>query len=74
MEVVGEQTDAFSIARRLRIRCGRGEGWALAGNERPQKVIVEHTSINPNKAVHIGHLRNVVRETRWYDRRARRAT
>ena len=22
------------------------------------KVIVEHTSINPNKAAHIGHLRN----------------
>jgi arginyl-tRNA synthetase len=25
---------------------------------RSQKVIVEHTSINPNKAAHIGHLRN----------------
>ncbi len=25
---------------------------------RPGKVIVEHTSINPNKAAHIGHLRN----------------
>jgi arginyl-tRNA synthetase len=25
---------------------------------RPEKVIVEHTSINPNKAAHIGHLRN----------------
>ncbi len=24
------------------------------------KVIVEHTSINPNKAAHIGHLRNAV--------------
>ena len=26
----------------------------------PHKVIVEHTSINPNKAAHIGHLRNAV--------------
>jgi arginyl-tRNA synthetase len=26
----------------------------------PEKVIVEHTSINPNKAAHIGHLRNAV--------------
>jgi arginyl-tRNA synthetase len=26
----------------------------------PRKVIVEHTSINPNKAAHIGHLRNAV--------------
>jgi arginyl-tRNA synthetase len=25
---------------------------------RPEKVIVEHTSINPNKSAHIGHLRN----------------
>jgi arginyl-tRNA synthetase len=34
---------------------------ALAGREvpkRPGHVIVEHTSINPNKAAHIGHLRN----------------
>ncbi len=28
--------------------------------EARQKVIVEHTSINPNKAAHIGHLRNAV--------------
>ena len=31
----------------------------LAGNV-PRRVIVEHTSINPNKAAHIGHLRNAV--------------
>ena len=30
---------------------------ALTG---PPKVIVEHTNINPNKAAHIGHLRNSV--------------
>jgi arginyl-tRNA synthetase len=24
----------------------------------PEKVVVEHTSVNPNKAAHIGHLRN----------------
>ena len=28
--------------------------------ERPGKIIVEHTNINPNKAAHIGHLRNAV--------------
>ncbi len=28
--------------------------------EHPGKVLVEHTSINPNKAAHIGHLRNSV--------------
>jgi arginyl-tRNA synthetase len=31
-----------------------------APTARPGKVIVEHTNINPNKAAHIGHLRNAV--------------
>jgi arginyl-tRNA synthetase len=32
----------------------------LAPSARPGKVVVEHTNINPNKAAHIGHLRNSV--------------
>ena len=28
--------------------------------EKSKKIIVEHTSINPNKAAHIGHVRNAV--------------
>ncbi len=32
----------------------------LPGTPRAGKVIVEHTNINPNKAAHIGHLRNAV--------------
>ncbi|HYA63485.1 MAG TPA: arginine--tRNA ligase [Candidatus Sulfotelmatobacter sp.] len=32
----------------------------LPGAAPTPKVIVEHTSINPNKAAHIGHLRNAV--------------
>ena len=36
----------------------------LAGTDEPavdaSKAIVEHTNINPNKAAHIGHLRNAV--------------
>jgi arginyl-tRNA synthetase len=35
-----------------------GERRAL--EQRAPKVIVEHTSVNPNKAAHIGHLRNAV--------------
>jgi arginyl-tRNA synthetase len=35
----------------------RGETAAAAG---AQKILVEHTSINPNKAAHIGHLRNAI--------------
>jgi arginyl-tRNA synthetase len=30
------------------------------GMHKPGKIIVEHTSINPNKAAHIGHVRNAV--------------
>ena len=33
-----------------------GEGAADVGG----KILVEHTSINPNKAAHIGHLRNAI--------------
>jgi len=39
---------------------------ALAADQKPSshipagKILVEHTSINPNKAAHIGHLRNAV--------------
>jgi arginyl-tRNA synthetase len=32
----------------------------IVGSNVPRRVIVEHTSINPNKAAHIGHLRNAV--------------
>ncbi len=32
----------------------------LPAPRRPGRVIVEHTSINPNKAAHIGHLRNAI--------------
>ena len=35
-------------------RGGAGSSAARAG----EKVIVEHTAINPNKAAHVGHLRN----------------
>ena len=31
-----------------------------AADATQQKIIVEHTSINPNKAAHIGHVRNAV--------------
>jgi len=37
---------------------GSGERQSPSSNQ--QKIIVEHTSINPNKAAHIGHVRNAV--------------
>jgi arginyl-tRNA synthetase len=39
---------------------GRLLGDEPAAAARPGKLIVEHTNINPNKAAHIGHLRNAV--------------
>jgi len=33
---------------------------ALPTREAAQKILVEHTSINPNKAAHVGHLRNAI--------------
>ncbi len=33
---------------------------AVRSAARPGKIIVEHTNINPNKAAHVGHLRNAV--------------
>jgi arginyl-tRNA synthetase len=51
----------------LNIRLDRGyygaallEESAPASVDRAEKIIVEHTNINPNKAAHIGHLRNAI--------------
>ena len=33
-------------------------GYAVSGTGR--RIIIEHTSVNPNKALHVGHIRNVV--------------
>jgi arginyl-tRNA synthetase len=38
---------------------GKGQKAVAAGGKKG-KIIVEHTSINPNKAAHIGHVRNAV--------------
>lgn len=39
---------------------GAAEAGASGGARKSGKVIVEHTNINPNKAAHIGHLRNAI--------------
>jgi arginyl-tRNA synthetase len=51
----------------INVRLDRGAyGYAVlhgankTGERVPGKIIVEHTNINPNKAAHIGHLRNAV--------------
>ena len=51
----------------LNVRIDRGYmAAALAADQKPKsdvppgKILVEHSSINPNKAAHIGHLRNAI--------------
>ncbi|HXM66534.1 MAG TPA: arginine--tRNA ligase [Candidatus Acidoferrum sp.] len=51
----------------LNVKIDRGlMATALASDKKPPervaegKILVEHTSINPNKAAHIGHLRNAI--------------
>jgi arginyl-tRNA synthetase len=41
-------------------RDAQREASGAAAAQRAGKIIVEHTSINPNKAAHIGHVRNAV--------------
>ena len=45
---------ALDLARSVAMK-GFGR---ISGPENTGKIIVEHTNINPNKAAHIGHLRN----------------
>jgi len=37
-----------------------GERFGCSNVGRSRKVLVEHTNVNPNKAMHIGHLRNAI--------------
>jgi len=50
----------FDRAAFFRAACERAGREAVEAQADAPKVIVEHTSINPNKAAHIGHLRNAV--------------
>jgi arginyl-tRNA synthetase len=54
MEVAGAGYINFYLDRAAAVRGSRLKGYP----ENVGKVIVEHTNINPNKAAHIGHLRN----------------
>jgi len=54
MEVAGAGYINFFLDRAAAARGSRLRGFPVDGG----KVVVEHTNINPNKAAHIGHLRN----------------
>jgi arginyl-tRNA synthetase len=54
MEVAGAGYINFFLDRAAAVRSSRLRSFPLESG----KIIVEHTNINPNKAAHIGHLRN----------------
>jgi arginyl-tRNA synthetase len=57
----GQRGDAENSERRRREGQGKAtEQKADSQDWLSHKIIVEHTSINPNKAAHIGHVRNAV--------------
>jgi len=65
--VEGFKSFEIAGAGYINARLDRGEfAAALAADAKPTwevpsgKVLVEHSSINPNKAAHIGHLRNAI--------------
>lgn len=51
--------DAVALARETIESALRG-GYCTADVGGGRRVTVEHTSVNPNKALHIGHMRNVI--------------
>ncbi|MGA2964858.1 MAG: arginine--tRNA ligase, partial [Terriglobales bacterium] len=65
--IPGFEKFEVAAAGYINVRVNRAElAVALAADECPEadvpagKVLVEHSSINPNKAAHIGHLRNAI--------------
>jgi arginyl-tRNA synthetase len=65
-EVQGIEKFEVAGAGYINVRIGRGafaQGLVAEKSRQKgsgQKVLVEHTSINPNKAAHVGHLRNAI--------------
>jgi arginyl-tRNA synthetase len=59
-EVAGAGYINARIKREEAARLLLASGAARQGSAIGKKILVEHTSINPNKAAHIGHLRNAI--------------
>ncbi|MFL6199276.1 MAG: arginine--tRNA ligase, partial [Thermoanaerobaculia bacterium] len=59
IQILGAGYLNFFLDRRAFTAAALDANW-LGSGVRPGKVVIEHTNINPNKAAHIGHLRNAV--------------
>ncbi len=60
VEAVGGGYINVFLDRAAFLRANLGPAAATATGTARAKTIVEHTAINPNKAAHIGHLRNAI--------------
>lgn len=49
-----------AMMAKLTITSAQGPNFGKIDLGKNRKIVVEHTSVNPNKALHIGHVRNVV--------------
>jgi arginyl-tRNA synthetase len=58
-EVAGAGYINVRLDRSAAVRALAGSG-ELTPSAAPMHALVEHTSINPNKAAHVGHLRNAI--------------
>ncbi len=56
----GNSKDEIRLSQSGGTTPGKAEGDFNTEGTEKKKIIVEHTSINPNKAAHIGHVRNAV--------------
>lgn len=55
------KVDWIGLARDLMTQIFKeGDLFGKSASIQKEKVFIEHTSVNPNKAMHIGHLRNAV--------------
>ncbi len=50
--------DQALIKNLLEYASGKGLDNSVESVKKPEKIILEHTNVNPNKAIHIGHLRS----------------
>lgn len=50
----------YSYLTRIILKSSMKDNYGFLDLGHKSKIVVEHTSVNPNKALHIGHVRNII--------------
>ena len=50
----------YSHLNRIILKSSINDNYGFLNLGHKSKIVVEHTSVNPNKALHIGHVRNII--------------